>query len=236
MVSRIIVTLGQFGPYLKKENIEGCLQGTTFESIKEQLESFFGLPFNALSKEILERYIDITTEKYHVNITPHTEEIKYRLLNPLKLAKKSYCLGDYLLTMASCGVVGEMLAILIWKVNEVKIGSCPMSEEDEKGLFGNSFENLGQEKRLKVLKTFKFVNEDQFKDFSKIRDSRRPYLHLWKHKLSESGEKEDALEVLKSSFKLFKEITGIGLATAGTVKINPLLKKLFKHLDEEDKS
>ena len=241
MVTRIIVTLNQFGPYLKKEDVEsivqfGSLQGTAFEATKEQLESFFRLPFSALSKEILERYIDITTPEYHVVIAPHTEEIRARLLKPLMLAKKSYCLGDYLLTIASCGVVGEMLAILVWKINEVKIRNAPISEEDEKGLFGSSFENLGQEKRLKILKTFKFVNDDQFENFGKIRNSRKPYLHLWKNKLEASGEKEDALEVLKLSFKLFKDITGIGLATAGTVTVNPLLTKLFKHLVEEDKS
>lgn len=46
--------------------------------------------------------------------------------------------------------------------------------------------------------------------------------------------KVDALDVFKKSFQLFKEITGIGLADAGTVKVNPLLMKLFENIETKE--
>ena len=51
-------------------------------------------------------------------------------------------------------------------------------------------------------------------------------MHLWTTDLK--NEQTDALDVFKKSFQLFKEVTGIGLADAGKVTVNPLLMKLFQ--------
>ena len=75
------------------------------------------------------------------------------MLKPLKSAKKNYCLGEYPATIALCGVVGEMLPILLWKINDVRLKGQSITEEDEAGLFGKSFEKLNQDQRLKILKT-----------------------------------------------------------------------------------
>lgn len=45
------------------------------------------------------------------------------------------------------------------------------------------------------------------------------------------NEQKDALDIFKRSFQLFKEITGIGLADAGRVKVSPLLLKLFEKVE-----
>lgn len=238
MNNRIVVQLNLLGPYIKRDDIQkileqGHLQGTVFVAQKEMLEVFFGFPLNILSKEILERYIDATTEDSHISIFPHTKEIFERLLKPLISVKKNYCFGDYTAAIASCGIVGEMLAILIWKINEVRLKGNIITEDEEKGLFDRPFEKLNQDRRLRILRTFGFINEDQYKNFVYIKDARRPYLHLWTAVIR--NEKKDALNTLKKSLQVFKEITGIGLATAGTVKINPLLLKLFKNVDAEYK-
>ena len=144
------------------------------------------------------------------------------------MQKKCYCLGDFAATIALCGTVGEMLAILLWKINDVRLKGKPITEQDEIGIFGSTFENLNQDKRLKILKTFGHITEPQFASFEVIRKSRKPYLHLWTTNLK--NEQSDALDVFKKSFQLFKEVTGIGLADAGTVKVNPLLMKLFENI------
>lgn len=166
-------------------------------------------------------------------IVPHTKEIFERLLKPLKAAKKNYCLGDYPSTIASCGIVDEMLAILLWKINDVRLKGQPITEEDEKGLFGSTFEKLGQDRRLKILKTFGHINEVQHENFMVIKSSRRPYLHLSSVDLK--NERKDALDTFKKAFQLFKEVTGIGLAGAGKVKVNPLLIRLFESAKEKEK-
>jgi len=230
-MSTIIVKINFFGPFLKNEEIPKILDtkfsSTIFEFQANLLKEFFELPLSALSKPILERYIEATTEDSHLSVVPHTEEIFERLLKPLRSAKKCYCLGDYAATIALGGIVGEMLAILLWKINDVRFKGNSILEQDEVGLFGTSFEKLGQDRRLKILKTFSYINENQLINFEAIRLNRKPYLHLWTADLA--NEQADALNVFKKSFLLFKQITGIGLADAGTVKINPLLLKLFEN-------
>lgn len=140
---------------------------------------------------------------------------------PLRSAKKCYCLGDYSATIALCGIVGEMLAILLWKINDVRLKGEPITERAERGLFGKTFELLGQEKKIKILKTFGHINEIQYANFNLLRESRRPYLHLWNTDLI--NEQAVALDVFKKSFQLFKEVTGTRLADAGSVAVNPLL-------------
>lgn len=188
---------------------------------RKLLKEFFGIPCDALSKDILERYSEITTEDSHLSITPHSKEIFDRLLTPLRSAKKCYCLGDYSATIALCGIVGEMLAILLWKINDVRLKGVPITEQIECGLFGMAFERLGQEKKVRILKTFGHINDNQKNSFDYIRNSRRPYLHLWT--MDSKNERAVALDVFKKSFQLFKEVTGIGLADAGSVTVNPLL-------------
>ncbi len=235
MNKTITVQINFFGPYIKKEEIPKILDpklgGKIYSFQRDLLQLFFGLPFSALSLEILERYVEVTAEDSHTAIVPHTKEIFERLLKPLKAAKKNYCLGDYPSTIASCGIVGEMLAILLWKINDVRLKGQPITEEDEKGLFGSTFEKLGQDRRLKILKTFGHINEVQHENFMAIKSSRRPYLHLWSVDLK--NERKDALDTFKKAFQLFKEVTGIGLAGAGKVKVNPLLIKLFENVKKD---
>lgn len=231
MNKTITVQINFFGPFLKKEDIPKILDpkfsDTILQHERDLFNWFFELPLSALSNKILERYVEATTDDSHTAIVPHTKEIFERLLKPLRSAKKCYCLGDYAATIALCGTVGEMLAILLWKINDVRLKGNPITEQDENGIFGSSFENLGQDKRLKILKTFGHITETQRDNFDIIRKSRKPYLHLWTTDLK--NEQADSLDVFKKSFQLFKEVTGIGLADAGTVKVNPLLMKLFEN-------
>lgn len=230
MGDAITVQINFFGPFIKKEDIPKIMEADNSDNLidlqRDLFKWFFDLPFSALSREILERYAEATTEESYTPIVPHTKEIFERLLKPLKSAKKNYCLGEYPATIALCGVVGEMLAILLWKINDVRLKGQPIAEKDEVGLFGKPFEKLNQDQRLKILKTFSHIDENQYNNFDLIRKSRRPYLHLWTADLKD--EKKEALDIFKKTFQLFKEITGIGLADAGSVKVNPLLLKLFE--------
>jgi len=145
MTQKITGQINFFGPYLKKEDIPKILDPKFSDTIlqfeRDLFNWFFELPLSALSKEILERYVEATTQDSHTAIVPHTKEIFERLLKPLRSAKKCYCLGDYAATIALCGVVGEMLAILLWKINDVRLKGNPITEPDEIGI-GNETLNL----------------------------------------------------------------------------------------------
>lgn len=234
MGKTIIVRFNFFGPHIKKEDVSRILNNKSSDTDtlrhRSLLKSFFGLPSEALSEEILNRYIAATMVEGNSFLVPHTKEIFERLLKPLRNAKKGYCLGDYVSTIALCGVVGEMMAILLWKINDARLKGGPITERQEVGIFGSSFENLGQYKRLRILETFGHIPEVQFDNFDAIRKSRKPYLHLWTADLK--NEQSVALEVYKKAFQLFNEVTGIGLADARSVTINPLL---LRFLDNQPK-
>ena len=226
---KIDIQINNFGFLMKKDDIPKILKGRTGDILKDieidHLEWFFGFSLSALTKEILNRYVEITTKDNHSFITPHTKEISERLVKPLKSAKKNYCLGDYSATIALCGVVGEMLAILLWKINEVRVKGKIITKKQEKGLFGRSFEELGQEQRLRILKTMSFITPDQHQKFGVIRASRKPYLHLWEVNPKYKNEKNTALDVYKKVSYLFKKIMGISLDNASTIKVdNPQLQ------------
>jgi hypothetical protein len=232
MPETITARINFFGPFIEEGEIPKILDptlSTETESILKHkrglLEYFFGLSFTALSQEVLERFIEVTSGDLCLPVAPHTEQIFERLLKPLRSAKRNYCLGDYLASISACGVVGEMLAILIWKMNEVHLGSQCIDEEHEKGLFGSTFERLGQERRLNVLKTFGFIGDSQYQALFEIKESRRRYLHFWETDLKK--EKEDALMACRKSFQLFRDITGIGIVSHESISVNPLLIKFF---------
>jgi len=235
MNKTITVQINFFGPYVKKNEIPKILNSKLERTIcafkRDLLERFFELPSSALSPEILERYIEVTTRDLHISIAPYTEVISGRLLKPLKAAKKHYCLGDYSSTIACCGIVAEMLTILLWKIHETRLQGQAITETHEKGLFGRKFEKLEQERRLKVLRTFGYTNNVQHDMFMAIKNNRNEYLHLWSVDLK--NQRNDSLDTFKKAFRLFKEITGIGITDASTVRVNPLLIKLFSNTGEK---
>ncbi len=226
----VTVQPNPFGPFIGKSDIPAIRDrkksDKKIQFERQLLEAFFDLPLVAISEKILNRYVEATTKKIHIAVAPHTERIYARLLKPLRSAKKSYCLGDYGSTIALCGTAGEMLAIFIWKINEIKLNGRQMNKTDEEGLFGRRVEMLSQKKRLEVLKTFRMIDGKQLEKFEEIKNIRRQHLHFWD--ASVRGEKGEALKVLKKCLQLFKEITGIGFAEGGKVKIDP---KMLKHFE-----
>ncbi|TSD02022.1 MAG: Uncharacterized protein Athens071425_176 [Parcubacteria group bacterium Athens0714_25] len=230
--NRIEIQLNFFGPFLEDSDLSKILDlkvaGFKEEFDRDLLISFFNLPIEALSREIVGRYIEVTTKETHTAIVPHTERLFERLLKPLRSAKKNYCLGEYSATIALCGTVAEMLALLLWEINEVRLRGQVIKKNEEKGLFGKNFDDLNHARRLNVLKTFGFISDDQFQKFEQIRKKRNSYLHSWTVNLS--NEKQDALNSFKLIFQLFMEITEIGLADAGTVRVNPKILKLFNDI------
>ncbi len=138
MNNTINIQLNYFGPYVTRDEVNqiiGVKPGQAGAlSFPPLISSFFNLPFESLSREILGKYIEVTPEELNLPIVPHSKEILERLLVPLKSAKKNYCLGDYSATIALCGIAGEMLAMLLWKITETKINNKSMGD-DQEGLF-----------------------------------------------------------------------------------------------------
>lgn len=85
------------------------------------------------------RYIEVSEKDEGLHLTLEEPELKENLFGPLRQAKMNYVIGNYVGSVALCGVVAEKLAILVHAM------STPSRVEREE------FEKLPQAKRIKKL-------------------------------------------------------------------------------------
>ena len=89
-------------------------------------------------------------------------------------------LGNYLGTISLCGMVAEMLAILIFEVAQPNLNGQGITERLQRGpVSAVSFEKLGQQRRVTILHACDVINDELKDSFDRIRTTRRQYLHLW---------------------------------------------------------
>jgi hypothetical protein len=112
-------------------------------------------------------------------VLPLEQRLEDKLILPLRQAYASHLLGNYLGTLALCGMIGEMLTIFKFEISNIKLARRKLSKDDEKSLFGYEFERLGQERRIEVLTVYKLIDKDSAKLLGKIRKIRNNYLHYW---------------------------------------------------------
>jgi hypothetical protein len=124
------------------------------------------------------RYKEIAAFADPVLIVPAEPTILTKLVWPLRQAKGSYALGNYVACIALCGMVGEMVAILLWEISKVALQGHPMLEAEQRSMFGSTFEKLGQERRVDILHTLNLVDDPTKAAFDSLRAVRRKYLHL----------------------------------------------------------
>lgn len=128
---------------------------------------------------IISRYKKISVEKKRIFAAPNEQRILDKLIWPLRHAKAGYICGNYLGTIALCGMVAEMVAILLFEISNSRLNDRPMSDNDQVSLFGSKFEKLGQDRRIQILSVYGIINDDLKKAFEDIRLTRKRYLHLW---------------------------------------------------------
>ena len=136
-----------------------------------------GVPADIAS--IATRYREIASEPVRLFAAPAEQRILDKLVWPLRHAKASYMVGNYLAVIALAGMVAEMVALLRWEVAEISLNGQPMTPETEKAMFGSTFERLNQDRRIKVLEMYGLIDGAAKGRFETIRQRRRGYLHLW---------------------------------------------------------
>ncbi len=151
-----------------------------------------------------------------------------RMIWPLRYAKTCYIIGNYTGTIALCGMVAEMVAILTFEMSEIKLNNQQITAEDQTKLFGSTFEKLGQYKRINVLEGFRVIREELKQQFETIRQIRNKYLHFWS-KESENIE-EDARKAFGSAVHLVAKTIGQGIVDSRMLKLNPAFEK---YLDKQ---
>jgi hypothetical protein len=135
-----------------------------------------GLPVEAFES----RYRDLGAEARLLPLAPAEDNILRKIIWPLRSARGSYSLGHSLSCIAMSGMVGEMVAVLLWDISKTAIQG-QLTEERERQLLGRTFEKLGQERRIEVLTSLGIVRPEQAVSFSELKGIRNKYLHLLSH-------------------------------------------------------
>ena len=151
--------------------LEGVLRYLTLPDLESNLES------------IVQRYKQISIENPRVSISPDNSNILKKIIWPLKQAKGSYILGNYIGTISLCGFVSEMIALMVFDITDKKINNQDLDKVLQRELFGSEFEKLGQDRRIEILKVYGIISKETYKLYKEIKDIRRKYIHFWSSKL-----------------------------------------------------
>ena len=163
------------------------------------------------------RYIEVSEKDEGLHLTLEEPELKENLFGPLRQAKMNYVIGNYVGSVALCGIVAEKLAILVHAM------STPSRVEREE------FEELPQAKRIKKLKQAGYIDEQAVKDYGDIRAARRSYLHHWN--IPEERTTRRAMQAYASATRLVLGVMDVQLIN-GHVRLNPDLRRYLEDRGE----
>lgn len=197
----------------KSITLENVLEYLCTPGVNSEVEGF------------IERYKEISREKSRLFAAPVENRILEKLVWPLRHSKASYMTGNYLGTIALCGVVSEMVAILLYELSEFQISNRRLTSSDEKALWGSSFEKLGQEKRVEILHVCNIIDDETKGNFDLIRAMGKKYLHVWPQ--DSDTIPKDAVRTFNSAVTLVVKAMGQDIRE-GKIFLNPTLIKYLE--------
>jgi hypothetical protein len=180
---------------------------------------------NSDLQSLVKRYQEISQEPKRLSVAPAERHILEKLVWPLRHAKACYMLGNYLGTIALCGMVAEMVTILIFDISDATINNKPIDKSTQVQLFGSHFEKLGQERRVAVLHGLNLIDEKLKSSFDVIRSKRRLYLHFYSQDHSQAAL--DAVEVFNATVEIVVRVIGQDFKD-GKILLNPDLIRYLK--------
>ena len=185
------------------------------------------LDFSSESLEnIRKRYWLLTTPEFDIFVVPNEKKILEKLVWPLRAAKKSFILSDYLGCIASCGMTCEMAIIFLFDLATINVNGKPLDPKGQKQIFGRLFEELGQKRRIDVLLAYGLLNKKLAGDANKVRKIRNGYLHFLSKDYSRI--EEDAEDAYKASFRLIKSLVDLPIGNEGKIVIPERLTNYLK--------
>jgi hypothetical protein len=168
---------------------------------------------------LLRRYREIDlaqTDRFQ--IAPFDPQFMARIVEPLAQAKGSYMVSNFLGTIALCGMVCEMLTLLLFEVLPIHLGGQPMNETDQERMFGASLERLRQDRRVKILLVFRLIDDKIKGDFDCVRILRNKYLHVYS--VASADPAKDACQAYSKTVSLVVNTLGYSIQN-GKVHFRP---------------
>jgi len=98
----------------------------------------------------------------------------------LKTAISSFIIRDALSTIASCGMIGEIMTKFLFQVWNETIQKQPLTEDNQKRLFGGTFVKQFQKRRINILCELEIIDSSTKSFFDTVNVIRNDYLHIKK--------------------------------------------------------
>lgn len=193
---------------------------------RDLIEYFVTPGSSATNASLAERYDKISSSQANLGYLPGEQRVLNKLAWPLRHAIGSYMTGNLYGTISLCGMVAEMIAVLMFDLAEIqdRNGSI-LSKSQQQMLFGSAFEKLGQDRRVKVLKAYGLIGDEVVSEFDTIRITRRRYLHLW----SQDGNTidEEAIACYRAAVTLVGRVFDHGVVD-GVIQVDPRVARYLE--------
>ena len=171
------------------------------------------LDMSAEMSAFKERYKEVSKCDRNLVLTPEESELKENVFGPLRQAKTNYAIGNYLGSIALCGIVAEMVALFVYNINILDVAKR------------QDFEDMYHADRLKLLKSLDLIGEKSRMDFGEIGVARKSALHFWN--TPEEGIAKRAARAYASATRLVLDVMDVEFIE-GNVRLNPKLRKYLE--------
>jgi len=130
---------------------------------------------------------------------------------PLRSAKGSFAVGNFIASISLCGTIAEVLATAIFKYSDAYLDEGDLKTGPVQAqLFGGPFDKLTQFRKIRILRVLKIIDKSAFDDFEGIRKIRNDMIHLKADALASA--ESAALTAYEHCMRLVTRFVGIGFS------------------------
>jgi len=171
-------------------------------------------------RSLTKRFRTISKEKVRLVAAPSEERILAKLIWPLRNAKASYMVGNFLGTISLCAAVAETVAILLLDLREIEKRLETGEDADGTLPLVSRHENLARIERIRELRERGIIDDGLGLLFDLVRSRRQRYLPLWPD--DRDTIPEDAVEAYHATVAIVVHAIGQDLGE-GTIQLQPAL-------------
>ncbi|NOJ27663.1 MAG: hypothetical protein DA330_06600 [Nitrososphaera sp.] len=179
--------------------------------------------------EMKANYARVSTNITKLFAVPAEVMILSKIIRPLKHALGYFMIGNYLESIAMCGMVSEMAAVFLFQINELSIDGKSINNEKQASEALEEFERTPQSVRTQKLLNWNLIDEETKIKFDEIAKKRNIYLHRI------SANEDDIDKVAATTFNnildIILSITGLGIGQPGKMILNP---KILVYLQKKN--
>lgn len=195
---------------------------------QEILNALCTNPEQATPSNIAKRYQEIIDNAELLLAAPEFQPIVEKIIWPLKSAIASYLLENYLGTISLCGLIAEIVTVLHFEISRIDLNGQPLDKPLQDKLFGQNFEKLPQERRLKILYGCNILQKEAYDRFLRIKEIRNRYLHLLSIDYMKIAA--DAVEIFNATLRTVDTLLDLQIVDHRLV-VNP---KLIEYMGSKD--